>query len=413
MSRLSAYVVALGLALAAAACSSQTKGAEAAQKDERGPVETAAPNGEGQRPAFAEQTRAPQPDVLTEIDKAVFAEGLTQPWGLEALPDGRFLVTEKAGRLRVVAADGRVLGPIDGLPEVDARGQGGLLDVAARPNPDGSFTVCLSYAEPRENGENGTAVACARASGADNIRLEPLRVIFRQQPSWRSNGHFGARIVFTPDGNLFVTLGDRQRAEVRDNAQKTENTIGKVVRLTPDGAAPRDNPFAAQGGEARYVWSLGHRNLQAAAWRTETGALWTVEHGPRGGDELNKPQAGKNYGWPIITYGTDYSGRPIGDGLTAREGLEQPVYYWDPVIAPSGMIFHSGKLFTAWRGNALIGGLASRSVTRLVFNGDRVVNEERISIDGRVRDVAEGLDGALYVAVDDGRILKLTPKAPS
>lgn len=401
----------LVLALALPACSARST----AENNEaaRGPVETRAPNGEGQRPAFAGQTRAPQPDVLTAVTAAVFADGLTQPWGLEALPDGRFLVTEKAGRLRVVTADGRVLGPIDGMPEVDARGQGGLLDVAARPNPDGSFTVCLTFAEPRGDGENGTALACARASGADNIRLEPLRVVFRQQPSWRSMGHFGARIVFTPDGNLFVTLGDRQRAEARGNAQSPENTIGKIVRLAPDGSAPRDNPFASQGGEAQYVWSLGHRNVQAAAWRSDTGALWAVEHGPKGGDELNRPEAGKNYGWPVTTYGVDYNGRPIGDGLTAQAGLEQPVYFWDPVIAPSGMIFHSGKLFTAWRGDALIGGLASRSVTRLVFRGDRVVNEERIDIDGRVRDVAEGIDGALYVAVDDGRILKLTPKTPS
>jgi len=401
----------LAFAAALPACSARST-ADQPGAGVRGPVETRAPAGQSQQPAFAGQTRAPQPQTLSAIDTAVFAEGLEQPWGLEALPDGRFLVTEKSGSLRVVAADGRVLGPVDGVPQVDARGQGGLLDVAARPNPDGSFTVCLSYAEPRDGGENGTAVACARASGADSIRLEPLRVIFRQQPSWRSTGHYGSRIVFAPDGNLFVTLGDRQRAGSRVNAQTRDNTIGKVVRLAPDGSAPRDNPFAIEGGEAQYVWSLGHRNVQSAAWRTETGALWTVEHGPKGGDELNKPEAGKNYGWPVTTYGVDYNGSPIGDGVTAKEGLEQPVYYWDPVIAPSGMVFHSGKLFTAWRGNALIGGLASRSVTRLVFDGDRVANEERIGIDGRVRDVAEGIDGALYAAVDDGRILKLTPKAP-
>lgn len=401
----------LALAAILPACSSQPGAAEeTSPSGVRGPVPTDGPNGEGQQPAFAGQTRAPQPETLTQVDKTVFASDLAQPWGLEALPDGRFLVTEKPGRLRVITADGRVLGPVEGVPEVDARGQGGLLDVAAKPNPDGSFTVCLSYAEPRGEGLNGTSVACARASGAENIRLEPLRVVFRQQPAWRSNGHFGSRIVFAPDGNIFITTGERMSAESRVNAQTNDNTIGKVVRITPDGAAPRDNPFATQGGEAQYVWSLGHRNLQAAAWRSETGALWTVEHGPKGGDELNRPQAGRNYGWPVITYGIDYNGRPIGEGITAKEGLEQPVYYWDPVIAPSGMIFHSGKLFTTWRGSALIGGLGSRSVTRLVFNGDRVANEERIAIDGRVRDVAEGVDGALYVSVDDGRILKLTPK---
>jgi len=407
------FLPVLAFAIVLSACSLQQDEAKGAPAGGRGPVETGSPHGAGQRPAFAGQTRAPQPDVLTEVDKRVFADGLYQPWAIESLPDGRFLVTEKPGRLRVITADGRVLGPIDGVPEVDARGQGGLLDVAVRPNPDGAFLVCISYSEPRGDNTNGTSVACARASGAENIQLEPMRVIFRQQPAVRSNAHFGSRIVFAPDGNLFVTLGERNVPDVRVRAQTTDNTIGKIVRITPDGAAPRDNPFASQGGEAQYVWSLGHRNPQGAAWRSETGALWTVEHGPRGGDELNRPQAGKNYGWPVITYGTDYSGRPIGDGITAKEGLEQPVYYWDPVIAASGMLFHSGKLFTTWRGNALIGGLGSKSVTRLVFNGDRVANEERIDIDGRVRDVAEGLDGALYVSMDDGRILKLTPKAPS
>jgi glucose/arabinose dehydrogenase len=239
-----------------------------------------------------------------------------------------------------------------------------------------------------------------------------MRVVFRQEPPWRSAGHFGSRLAFAPDGTLFVTTGDRQREESRVNAQKTDNTIGKVVRINLDGSAPRDNPFAAQGGAGALVWSLGHRNLQAAAIRPSTGKLWTVEHGPAGGDELNKPEAGKNYGWPIITYGLDYNGRPIGDGITAKAGLEQPIYYWDPVIAPSGMIFHSGKLFSGWRDNILIGGLRSRSVTRLVMDGDRVAAEQRISVNGGVRDLAEGVDGAVYLIVeaDASRIVKMTPK---
>lgn len=398
---------------ALACCNSQTSVAQENAGGPRGPVETRPPNGADQTPAFPGQTRAPQPDTLSNVEFRTFATGLSFPWGIAALPDGRFLVTERAGRLRVVTKEGRVLGPIDGLPVVDARGQGGLLDVAANPTPDGAFTVCVSYAEPRSEGRNATAVACARASGAESIALEPMRVVFRQEPPWRSTGHFGSRIVFAPDGALFITLGERQSSQSRVNAQTADNTIGKVVRIAVDGSAPRDNPFAAQGGPAAQVWSLGHRNIQAAAIRPQTGDLWTVEHGPKGGDELNRPQAGRNYGWPIITYGIDYNGRPIGEGITAKAGLEQPVYYWDPVIAPSGMLFHSGKLFTQWRGNALIGGLASNSVTRLVFDGDRVAAEERIAVEGRVRDVEEGVDGDVYLLIDqdDGKIMRMTPKA--
>jgi glucose/arabinose dehydrogenase len=403
----------LVLVSALSACGGpRTVAAEERVAGSPGPVETRPPNGAGQRPALAGQTRAPQPATASRVTFATFATGLDRPWAIEALPDGRLLVTEKPGRLRVVMPDGRLLGPIDGVPRVDARGQGGLLDVAVRAMPDGAFTVCLSYAEPHsEGGLNATAVSCGRASGAENIALEPMRVVFRQEPAWRSTGHFGSRIVFTPDGLMFVTLGERMSDESRTRAQTADNTIGKIVRIGVDGAIPSDNPFASRGGPGAAIWSLGHRNLQAAAWRPETGALWTVEHGPRGGDELNRPLPGKNYGWPVITYGVDYNGRPIGAGITAKAGLEQPAYYWDPVIAPSGMIFHSGRLFAGWRGDALIGGLASRSVTRLVFDGDRVAAEERIAVDGRVRDVAEGPDGSVFLAIDadDGRILRMTP----
>ena len=399
----------LALLLIAPAC--HAPGSAAAAKG--GAVETRAPEAKGQTPAFRGQTRAPQPAQRSNVQFSVFASGLNSPWAIAALPDGRFLVTEKSGQLRVVTAAGRVLGPVDGVPEVDARGQGGLLDVAAKPNPDGSLTVCLSYAEPRGDGMNAAAVACSRASGADNIALEPMRVVFRQEPPWRSTGHYGSRIVFTPDGNMFVTLGERQRSDSRAIAQRMDNTFGKIVRIGVDGSIPRDNPFAGQDGPAAQVWSLGHRNLQSAALRPSTGELWTVEHGPRGGDELNRPRAGRNYGWPVITYGIDYNGRPMGDGITQKDGMEQPAYYWDPVIAPSGMVFYTGALFTQWRGDALIGGLKSKSVTRLVFDGDRVAAEERIDVDGRVRDLAEGNDGAVYLLIEDGdgRIVKMTPRS--
>lgn len=390
-------------ALALIAC-----GATPAQSN--GPVETRAAEGRNQTPAFAGQTRAPQPATLSKVRVETVATGLQQPWAVEVLPDGRMIVTEKAGRLRAVMPDGRVLAPIAGVPAVEATGQGGLLDVAVKPAGAGAWTLCLSYAEPRGEGRTGTAVACGRATGAENLTLDGLRTVWRQEPAIQSRGHFGSRIVFTGDNAMYISTGDRMRAESRMNAQRRDGTIGKVVRVTLDGAAPADNPFAAEGGPAAQIWSLGHRNIQSAALRAD-GSLWTVEHGARGGDELNKPLAGRNYGWPVITYGVEYSGSPVGEGLTAREGFEQPVYYWDPVIAPSGMVFHSGKLFTNWRDNALIGGLASNSLTRLVFEGDRVVAEERIVIDGRVRDVAEGPDGAVYLAIDaaDGKILKLTP----
>ena len=402
----------LALLLALPACHSRESAAQEKANAARGPIETGPPNAPNQKPAFPGQTRAPQPAALSALDFTTLASGLDNPWGIAALPDGRFLVTEKPGRLRVIMPDGRVLGPVDGIPEVDSRGQGGLLDVVARPDPDGSFTVCISYSEPRgEDGMNATAAACARASGAENIALEPLRVVFRQEPPWRSTGHYGSRIAFAPDGTLFITTGERQRPDSRAIAQRLDNTFGKVVRVGIDGSVPRDNPFASQGGPAAQVWSLGHRNLQSAAIRPSTGDLWTVEHGPRGGDELNRPQAGKNYGWPIITFGIDYNGQPMGEG-TAKAGLEQPVYYWDPVIAPSGLIFHSGKMFPQWRDSALIGSTKNRYVTRLTFNGDRVATEERIPVDGVPRDIDEGPDGAVFLLMggSDGRIVKVTPR---
>ncbi|MDX2233552.1 MAG: PQQ-dependent sugar dehydrogenase [Hyphomonadaceae bacterium] len=400
-----------GAALAACTNAPTVSADAAAPASGRPPVETRAPDGQGQTPAFPGQTRAPQPETLSAVTATTVVTGIEKPWAVEVLPDGRMLVTEKAGRLRVVTADGRVLPPVAGVPAVDTRSQGGLLDVAVKPADGGAMTLCLSYAEPRGGSKAATAVSCGRATGAEAITLSGMRVIFRQEPAWDSTGHYGSRIVFTGDDTLFITTGERQNPDARVNAQNVNSTIGKVVRLKLDGSIPADNPFAAQGGPAAQVWSLGHRNIQSAALRAN-GDLWTVEHGAKGGDELNKPLAGKNYGWPVITYGIDYNGRPIGEGLTAGEGFEQPAYYWDPVIAPSGMVFHSGKMFNGWRDSALIGGLASRSVTRLVFEGDRVVAEERISIDGRVRDVTEGPDGAVYLAIDDadGRIVKLTPR---
>ena len=344
-----------------------------------------------------------------QLRTAVVAQGLDHPWGMAQLPDGSWLVTERVGRLRIVRADGTVSPPISGLPPVDARGQGGLLDVAVRDNFDRTRRVWWSFAEPRGEGANATAVATGTLS-SDGTALSDVRVIFQQQPAWRSTMHFGSRLVFDREGALFVTTGERSLPAPRQLAQDVTTHIGKVLRIDPDGGPAPGNPKLPNGRPE--IWSYGHRNLQSAALGPD-GALWTVEHGPRGGDELNRPEAGRNYGWPVITYGEDYSGQPIGEGLTAKAGMEQPLYYWDPVIAPSGMAFYEGDLFPAWRGSILVGGLASKALVRLTLEGQKVTGEARY-LQGRwrIRDVAVGRDGAVYVLTDaaDGALLRLTPE---
>jgi glucose/arabinose dehydrogenase len=319
-------------------------------------------------------------------------------------------VTEKAGRLRVISKDGRVLAPVTGIPKVDDEGQGGLLDVAVSPGDAGKLTLCITYSEPREADKNGTTAACTTATGTNNLELAAFEPVFQQQPAWDSSLHFGSRFVFAANDLVYITTGERSLPETRGFAQDTTKTLGKVIRVGRDGSTPADNPFAAQGGAAAQVWSYGHRNLQSAALDAQ-GRLWTIEHGPRGGDELNRPEAGKNYGWPIITYGEDYSGEPIGEGITQRAGLEQPIYYWDPVIAPSGMLIYSGELFSQWRGNVFVGGLVSESLVRLTLADDRVATEEHIPLGARIRDVTQGPAGELFVVTDesDGKLLKLTP----
>ena len=352
--------------------------------------------------------RSPQPKSIQGVVTAeTVASGLEHPWALAFLPDGRLLVTEREGRLRVVTRDGQLSPPLGGVPEVFARGQGGLLDVALDPRFAENQFVYLSYSEPGEGGTAGTAVARGRFAEG---RLDDVRVIYRQQPKVRGAGHFGSRLVFNRDGTLFVTQGDRQ--SYRDSAQSLTAGIGKVVRINADGTIPRDNPFVGRSGARPEIWSYGHRNIQAAALHPETGQLWTVEHGARGGDELNRPEAGKNYGWPLITFGVDYSGARIGQGTT-REGLEQPVYYWDPVIAPSGMVFYTGDALPGWKGSAVIGSLTPGALVRLTLGNGRVVREERYlgELRERIRDVQQGPDGLLYLVTDsdDGRVLRVVP----
>jgi glucose/arabinose dehydrogenase len=317
------------------------------------------------------------------------------------------LVSERPGRLRIVDPGGRISEPLAGVPPVQASGQGGLLDVALDPSFAQNRVVYLSYAEPGDGGA-GTAVARGRLGDG---RLEDVRVIYRQQPKVEGGNHFGSRLRFTRDGKLFVTQGDR--FAYREQAQDLSSLLGKVVRIDADGSVPDDNPFVGRPGVRPEIWSYGHRNIQAAAIHPETGQLWTVEHGARGGDELNHPEAGKNYGWPVITYGVDYSGLRIGEG-TAREGLEQPVYFWDPVIAPSGMLFYTGDAFPGWKGSVLIGSMQPGALVRLELQGGKVVREERYrdgALGERIRDVQQGPDGLVYVVTDesDGRVLRVLP----
>lgn len=379
------------------------------------PVQTAPPNAPAQKPAFEGQTRAPERKTNVAFEVVTVASGLQNPWAIAFLPSGKMLVTEKPGRLRVVAADGTLSAPVAGLPAVDARGQGGLLDVAVDPDFASTQTIYWSYAEPRENGENNTAVAKGRfIDDPAAPRVEQVQVIYHQRPSLASRLHFGSRIVFARDGTIFITQGDRSVTPGRLQARKMDSGIGKIVRINKDGSIPKDNPFVGKEGVLPEIWSSGHRNIQSATLHPSTGELWEVEHGTRGGDELNVARKGRDYGWPDAAYGVEYSTAPILQGQTQLAGTEQPLYYWDPVIAPSGMIFYTGSAFPAWKGSLFIGGLASKALVRLDLTSERVTGEERLLTDlnERFRDVRQGPDGAIYVATDNpqGRILKLVPK---
>ncbi|MDQ3263800.1 MAG: PQQ-dependent sugar dehydrogenase [Myxococcota bacterium] len=388
-----------------------TVGCKTTPRPEGDPVQTDPPNVPEFSPAFPEQTRAPEVLSATRLQVTEVASGFNKPWAIAFLPDGRMLVTEKpTGNLFLVTAEGQRSAPVEGLPAVDGRGQGGLLDVELGPDFAQSGLIYWSYYEPRPDG-NGLAVARGKLVEGTPSRVDALEVIFRMQPTLDSTAHAGGRLVFSTDGKLYVTLGDRSIQEGRDQAQAPDSHLGKIVRINPDGSVPSDNPLVGTAGARPEIWSLGHRNILAADLDAQ-GRLWIVEMGPQGGDELNLIQRGKDYGWPTIGYGEEYSGQPAHDS-TQAPGMEQPVYYWDPVIAPSGLTIYSGDLFPEWKGHFFIGGLAAGALVRLVVDQDKVIAEEWLLRDRgeRIREVVQGPEGALYLLTDssNGKLLRLTP----
>jgi aldose sugar dehydrogenase len=412
------HCCAIAAAALLAACSTsavyQTSGGEvvsASPSQACPPLETRATEAPDQKPAFVGQTRGCGIRSNIALDVTVVARGLQNPWSVEPLPNGDFLITEKPGRMRVVSATGLVGDPITGLPAVDARGQGGLLDVALSPAFATDNTIFWSYSEPRDGG-NSTAVARGVLS-ADRKSVSDVRVIFQVAPVFNGAAHFGSRLAFGPDGLLYITTGDRSNASMRPHAQSLQSHLGKVLRIRPDGTSPPDNPFVGRADAQPQIYSVGHRNIQAASIDPQ-GRLWTIEHGTNGGDELNLIEKGKNYGWPLQAYGWEYGRRPIPGAQTAVEGMTQPVYYWDPVVAPSGAEWYTGNAFPAWRGNLFIGALKEMRLVRLVITGDRVTGEEHLLTDRgkRIRDVRQGPDGLLYIVTDDanGELWRVAPR---
>lgn len=372
------------------------------------PVETRTANAPDQQPSFPGQTRAPGQTSHFDLRHQVVAEGLEHPWGLAALPGGSWLVTERPGRMRIVTASGQIGAPVSGLPDVAARGQGGLLDVILGPTFASDRLIYWSYAQPREGG-NGTAVARGRLNEA-GTRIDNVQVLFEAQPTYDGNLHFGSSLAFDNQGHLFITLGERSDRSMRPQAQDLGSHMGKIIRINADGSVPADNPFVGQAGARPEIWSRGHRNPQGIAIGGDD--VWTIEHGTRGGDELNHIQPGLNYGWPVIAYGIEYMGGRINEGVTAGEGMQQPVYYWDPVIAPGGMTFYNGAMFPEWSGNLLIASLREKHLARLTLENSEVTGEERLLTDlgARIRDVAVAADGAIWVITDEdnGKLVRLS-----
>ncbi|HTU66179.1 MAG TPA: PQQ-dependent sugar dehydrogenase [Steroidobacteraceae bacterium] len=377
------------------------------------PLETRDPVGKGQKPAFAGQTRAPAIVTKTPVEATLVAHGLDHPWSLAFLPNGHLLITEKPGKMRILTTSGDVGAKIANVPAVAYKSDGGLLDVVIDPHFAKNRRIYFAYAEPREGGQ-GLTLGGATLS-ADETALEDVRVLLRIEPSHPSVSHFGCRLLFDAQGKLFMTSGERMDPILRQQAQQLDSRLGKLLRLNTDGTAAPGNPFEKTPGALPDIWTYGHRNSQGLAYHPVTHALWSVEHGQAGGDELNVILPGRNYGWPLVAYGMENDRTPINGGKTQDPHMEQPKYFWDPAIGPTSMAFYTGKLIPEWRGNLFITGHLSQHLVRLVLKGDRVVGEERLLLDQKqmMRWVGQGPDGALWVLTDDadGRLLRLVPRA--
>lgn len=399
-------ILSISLSVLAASCQ---KKQEVVQTPEGVPVETEAPNS-NYKPAFEGQTRIKGVKTKTPISVTVLTKELKKPWGIAPLPDGRLLITQKEGSLRIADSSGKLSGEITGLPQVDAAGQGGLLGITIDPDFSNNRMVYWTFSERTKPG-NLTAVAKGRLSD-DEKKIENALIIYRATPNYEGDKHFGSRILFDKTGNLVFSTGERSDLETRPQAQSLTSSLGKIIRITTDGKPAPGNPFLSDKNARPELYSYGHRNPQGLALHPTTKDIWESEMGPRGGDEVNRIEGGKNYGWPIITYGIEYSGESISNKQTQMKGMEQPVYYWDPVSSPSGMTFYAGNKIPEWENNLFIGGLSSMHIVRLVIESNKVVGEERLLAkeNQRFRDVAQGKDGALYAVTDSGRLYRISKK---
>ena len=373
------------------------------------PVETKAPNTD-YKPAFEGQTRAPGVKTTTAYEGKILSSSLNHPWGIGVLPDGRLLITEKGGTMRIATTAGQLSAPISGVPAVNSAGQGGLLGVTIDPQFNSNRMVYWVFSE-NVTGGNLTSVAKGSLS-ADEKSLQNVSVIYRATPAYNGALHYGGRILIDKSGNIIISTGERSDLVTRPQSQDLNSGLGKIIRITKDGQPASGNPFVGRAGARPEIYSYGHRNVQGLAFHPVTGDLWESEFGPRGGDEINLVKPGLNYGWPTITYGYEYSGKRIGQGITKQDGMEQPVYYWDPVLSPSGMTFYSGGQIPEWKNNLFQTGLNSNHIARLVIRDNKVVGEERILANEgqRFRDIAQGTDDALYAVTDEGRLYRIAKK---
>lgn len=408
--KLTLFSVSAGLALFVASCGSSAQRSEKKTPDvdttTYDPVETSSPSA-GYEPAFEGQTRAPGVKTTESYQIHVVTDKLVKPWGVVGMPDGRILVTEKEGKIRIVSQDGNVSNPIKGVPDVNSEGQGGLLDITLHPDFEKNKMVYWTFSEKLQDG-NVTSVAKGKLS-EDESQLQEVEVIYRATPAYGGRLHYGSRILFDKNGNIIFSTGERSDMETRHQAQDLNSALGKIIRITTDGKPVAGNPFENQAGARAEIYSYGHRNVQGLAFHPETGDLWESEFGPKGGDEINIIKPGKNYGWPTIGYGVEYSGDKVGDGIQQKDGMEQPIYYYDPSISPSGIAFYSGSKMSEWNNNLFVCALSGTHIARLVIKDDKVVGEERLLVDEvqRFRGITLGNDEALYAVTDQGRLYRI------